>query len=147
MKDKLSDLIKVVFDNLESLEESEFKKNLAVHYEDPLTEILSYATRPVAGCCQLPYVFFHKNIDYNQIYEASIAGVIDNYNSIHFDAVIQQLEESTTYVSVYIGGWTDLINVKGVSNNATEKPSRVNKIIVADDWNIQDQDYLWQIAA
>jgi len=70
MNDKLTELIKTVFDKLDSLNEKEFKENLSKYYEDPLTELLSQSNKFKDNSFEYPYVPFLS--DDADIYETTI---------------------------------------------------------------------------
>jgi len=55
MNDKMSDLIKAVFEDLGSLDEKEFKENLKNYYKDPLTEIFLHANKLSGSVKEFPF--------------------------------------------------------------------------------------------
>jgi hypothetical protein len=130
MNDKLTELIKNVFDHLESLDETEFKKNLASYYEDPLTEVFLKANISTDNNYEyLPAQFLNtceheKDLGntvtanyYSSLLSKTLAAtwgdmclrdLTQNTFSINY-------ESSTDVFSVWI---TDSVNVDNISNSS-----------------------------
>lgn len=58
MNDELSELIRTVFDALESLDQAEFEKVLSAYYEDPLTNLLAASNKFDEVAYESPYIPF-----------------------------------------------------------------------------------------
>jgi len=143
MNDKLAELIKVVFDQLESLDEVEFKKNLSKYYNDPLTELLLQSDKFKDNSYESPYIPFLSHSA--NVYESTIA----------WDQVVYTTWSSNISTNVSFGTIGSCafqtsfqyVTSQYVTSCILNKP--IGNIIM-DEWKFNDdveEGYLWAKAA
>ncbi|MBN2570281.1 MAG: hypothetical protein JXB42_12705 [Deltaproteobacteria bacterium] len=146
MSNNLRELIQTVFDNLESLDEKEFRDNLASYYDDPLTEILSNTKGLIDTENGVRYIppFAEHYYEGDGIFMQR--EVVEYYQTI-FGTYIQPSGESLAYSNIS----TELMNQHIVDGYQAVTCdwilNGVAQITEAGEWDIEDQDYLWAEAA
>lgn len=147
MNDILSDLIKTVFDKLESLDEKEFNENLSKYYDDPLTELLSQSNKFKDNSYESPHIPFLSddiNVYESVIFEPKILSAWELTSKDCFSVYLNNYNPSDSSFLTY-----SQKSMYGINNNLSAITSASIKATerIADNYDSSDEDCGWAKAA
>lgn len=130
MNNKLfKDAVERAYLKLSALDDAEFKALLSRNIDGEYAKIVRETNFPGIG-----------------IYDENLSGFEIDYHPINFDTCVQSSFESIEYANILYDN-TNCFIVGTIPITAGWVLSGTQKIARADNYDIQDQDYLWAKAA